>query len=71
MGLFGDSAYCGPTAYIKPTEAYYGTRALDTVNGTSLRLGDYETLKKSALDPYEAFRDAYIQYRNDRIRTLK
>ncbi|MBU4319260.1 MAG: VacJ family lipoprotein [Proteobacteria bacterium] len=67
VGLFGDSAYLDPTAYIKPTEAYYGARALDTVNGTSLRLGDYETLKKSALDPYEAFRNAYIQYRNNQI----
>lgn len=66
-GLMGDSAYLDPTAYLKPAEAYYGTRALETVNSTSLRIGDYETLKKSAINPYEAFRDAYIQYRNHLI----
>lgn len=37
------------------------------VNDTSFRIGDYEALKNAALDPYEAFRDAYIQYRNSKI----
>jgi len=40
---------------------------LRTVNNTSLRLGDYEMLKSAALDPYEAFRNAYIQNRNSMI----
>ena len=38
-----------------------------TINETSFRIGDYETLKKAALDPYEAFRNAYIQNRNSKI----
>ncbi len=38
-----------------------------TVNDTSFRIGDYETLKNSALDPYEAFRNAYIQSRDSKI----
>lgn len=38
-----------------------------TVNEASLRIGDYEMLKNAALDPYEAFRDAYIQYRISNI----
>ncbi len=38
----------------------YGVR---TVNSTSFRIGDYEALKNAALDPYEAFRNAYIQNR--------
>ncbi|PIE67181.1 MAG: VacJ family lipoprotein [Deltaproteobacteria bacterium] len=38
-----------------------------TVNDASFRLGDYETLKDAALDPYEAFRDAYIQNRTSKI----
>ena len=42
----------------------YGVR---TVNDTSFRIGDYEALKNAALDPYEAFRDAYIQSRVSRI----
>jgi len=39
-----------------------------TINSTSLTLGDYETLKNSALDPYVAFRDAYIQHRKSQIK---
>jgi phospholipid-binding lipoprotein MlaA len=38
-----------------------------TVNDLSFRIGDYETLKKAALDPYEAFRNAYVQSRNSKI----
>lgn len=37
------------------------------VNDTSFRIGDYEALKNAALDPYEAFRNAYIQYRLSKI----
>ncbi len=42
----------------------YGVR---TVNDTSFRIGDYEALKNAALDPYEAFRNGYIQNRNSKI----
>lgn len=37
------------------------------MNNTSLRIGEYEDLKKSALDPYISLRDAYIQYREHEI----
>ena len=40
---------------------------VDFVNDTSFRLGDYEALKNAAIDPYEAFRNAYIQNRNAKI----
>lgn len=33
------------------------------VNNTSLRLGEYEDFKKTALDPYISLRTAYYQYR--------
>lgn len=42
----------------------YGVRV---VNDTSFRIGDYETLKNAAMDPYEAFRNAYIQNRLSKI----
>jgi phospholipid-binding lipoprotein MlaA len=42
----------------------YGVRI---VNNTSFRIGDYESLKNAALDPYEAFRNAYIQNRLSKI----
>jgi len=44
-----------------------GFRTLDIVNKTSLRIGEYEALKKAALDPYVAMRDAYYQYRLNQI----
>lgn len=44
------------------------SRGLNVVNETSLRIGDYESLKKSALDPYVALRDAYYENRLRRIR---
>jgi phospholipid-binding lipoprotein MlaA len=42
--------------------------ALDKVNETSLTLGEYESLKKAALDPYIAVREAYYQYRQNKIK---
>jgi phospholipid-binding lipoprotein MlaA len=44
--------------------AIYAGRSL---NDVSFRIGDYETLKSASLDPYAAFRDGYIQYRNSKI----
>jgi phospholipid-binding lipoprotein MlaA len=41
---------------------------LDKVNETSLALGEYESLKKAALDPYIAVREAYYQYRQNKIK---
>jgi len=44
-----------------------GIRAGETVNDTSLRIGDYEALKEAALDPYIMIRNAYVQNRNKLI----
>lgn len=44
-----------------------GFRTFDILNKTSLRIGEYEALKKAALDPYVAMRDAYHQYRLNQI----
>ena len=41
---------------------------LDKVNETSLALGEYESLKKAALDPYIAVREAYYQYRQNKVK---
>lgn len=50
------------------TEYVFVVRGYEDINKTSLALGDYDVLKNSALDPYVAFRDAYIQYRNNKIK---
>lgn len=42
----------------------YGAR---NVNNISFHIGDYEALKDAALDPYEAFRNAYMQNRKAKI----
>lgn len=44
-----------------------GIRGGEMVNWTSLKIGEYEDFKKSAVDPYVAMRDGYIQYREDEV----
>lgn len=44
-----------------------GLFAHEKINSTSFRLGEYEALKNSAVDPYVSMRDIYIQYRTDLI----
>ncbi len=44
-----------------------GFRTFDMLNKSSLRIGEYEALKKASLDPYVAMRDAYYQYRLNQI----
>ncbi|MCX8011933.1 MAG: VacJ family lipoprotein [Desulfobacterota bacterium] len=50
--------------------SYYITAAkiFEAINRTSLHLGEYEELKRAALDPYLAVRDAYNQHREDLIK---
>jgi phospholipid-binding lipoprotein MlaA len=48
--------------------ANIGGWVLDKINEASLTLGEYEDLKKAALDPYIALRDAYYQYRQNKIK---
>ena len=51
--------------------AWFGVRGYQEINYTSLRIGDYESLKEAAIDPYVAFRDAYIQYRLKKVKARK
>jgi phospholipid-binding lipoprotein MlaA len=60
-----------PVSYIYPWYAWLGVRGYEEVNTTSLRIGDYEALKDAAIDPYVAFRDAYIQYRLKKVKARK
>lgn len=70
IGFVGDLAL-DPRTYVFNVPWTYmvsGARSLDVVNNTSLTIGEYEDLKKAALDPYVAVRDAYFQYRQHKIR---
>ncbi len=67
IGRLGDWA-ADPLTYLNPRDLAYGVSAGKTINAFSFRLGDYETIKHAALDPYAAFRDGYIQYRRTKVR---
>ncbi|HSL60870.1 MAG TPA: VacJ family lipoprotein [Desulfotignum sp.] len=67
LGRAGDS-FITPVNYVEPWELEWGLRVLDVVNRTSFHIGDYEAMKKAALDPYAAIRDAYIQNRQMQIK---
>lgn len=66
FGLIGDH-FLDPLSYVNPIESSLAIRGFDTVNATSFRIGDYEAFKESAIKPYEAFRDAYIQMRKTKL----
>jgi phospholipid-binding lipoprotein MlaA len=67
FGLVGDFFVDPLTYLVSGTEKTIAVRGGDRVNRTSLSIGDYEALKKSALDPYVSVRDAYFQYRRSKI----
>ncbi|MBN1365133.1 MAG: VacJ family lipoprotein [Syntrophaceae bacterium] len=60
-----------PVSYLTPWYARLGLNVYDKINSASLRIGDYEALKDAAIDPYIAFRDAYVQYRFKKIKARK
>ena len=66
VGLIGDH-FLNPASYVNPTESSLAITGVKTVNTTSFRIGDYESFKESAIKPYEAFRDAYIQLRKTKV----
>ncbi len=67
VGRAGDS-FLDPLHYVEDTEVVIGARVLQAENEISLRIGEYEELTKSALDPYVAVRDAYSQYREKKVK---
>jgi len=43
----------------------------EKINDTSFRIGDYESFKQAALDPYVSMRDAFVQYRQKKVEEAK
>ncbi len=70
VGILGDT-FLQPLSYVNPGDAALGARAYERVNSVSLSLGDYETLKEAAIDPYIAIRDAYFQYRQKQVESRR
>ncbi len=66
IGSIGDY-FLTPVNYVRPWELSTGLKVYDTINYTSLHIGDYEALKEASLDPYTAIRSAYIQNRIKKV----
>ena len=67
IGTVGD-AFLEPLHYLEIKTKYdIAAKGIEQVNDTSLTLGEIEDLKRAALDPYIAARDAYYQYRQNKI----
>jgi phospholipid-binding lipoprotein MlaA len=67
VGMAGDM-FLDPLYYLEPQETgLYVTIYDKGINEVSLRVGDYEDLKKAAIDPYVSIRDAYTQYRKKQV----
>ena len=66
IGMVGDM-FLNPTFYIDSVGVATSVGALDKINRTSFKIGDYETIKEAAFDPYIAIRDGYIQYRTSKV----
>jgi phospholipid-binding lipoprotein MlaA len=70
FGFAGDFLL-DPRTYLLESPTSYVVRTVDKVNDTSLTLGEYEDLKRAALDPYVAVRDAHSEYRKNKINKVK
>ncbi len=67
IGLVGDS-FLTPVNYVEPWELSLGIKAFETVNAASFRIGDYKALVDSAIDPYAAIKNTYIQSRQGQVK---
>jgi phospholipid-binding lipoprotein MlaA len=66
VGWVGNG-FLHPFSYIDPVEWTVALWTYENTNKISYRLGDYEAIKEAAIEPYEAFRDAYLQHRRKQV----
>lgn len=69
LGRAGDY-FLDPVSYLymnDQSEVALEVRSGETVNSTSMKLGDYEAFKEASFDPYSAMRDSYTQSRRSKI----
>jgi phospholipid-binding lipoprotein MlaA len=68
VGSFGDG-FLNPLNYlVTPTKYNIAVKGYSRLNSASLVLGEYESLKKAALEPYVSIREAYHQHRQHKIK---
>jgi phospholipid-binding lipoprotein MlaA len=68
VGIVGDGFLSVLNYYPDEFKYELGTHILRRINYTSFKIGDYESLKDAAFDPYSAVRDAYFQIREKKVR---
>ncbi len=66
FGRAGDM-FIDPVAYLAP-EASPFLRSYERINWLSLNVGDYESVMEAAVDPYESFKNIYLQYREKAVK---
>lgn len=66
VGRVGDS-FANPISYIDPTWASVAVGGYNQFNDLSLRIGEYESVKEAAIEPYSAIRNGYIQHRQSLV----
>ncbi len=67
LGMAGD-IFLNPVRYVEPWEASAMISATRVVNESSFHIDEYEEFKASFLEPYVAMREAYVQYRDKKIK---
>jgi phospholipid-binding lipoprotein MlaA len=67
VGIAADG-FLTPYSYLNPFYVPMAISAGNYINRGSLQYTEYEELKKASIDPYSAFKDAYIQYRRGKIK---
>ena len=74
IGLAGDR-FMYPLTYVSSSDLTFsqtaGIYTLEKVNDTSFKIGDYESFKESAIDPYVSMRDAFLQHRKKDVEESK
>lgn len=67
IGLFVDSRM-DLVYYMFHGWTYWEVKGFEKINDLALDKDTYETIKKEALDPYLFVRDAYMQYRQNKVK---
>ncbi|MBI5596791.1 MAG: VacJ family lipoprotein [Elusimicrobia bacterium] len=62
------SMFMSPVPYVADLPVSMGVASGEQMNYISLHVGEYESLKKDALDPYTFVRDAYHKSREKKIK---
>jgi phospholipid-binding lipoprotein MlaA len=67
VGFVGDT-FLDPLSYLPTVEVAIGARVVRSETELSFRYEEYDELTGAAVDPYIAVRDAYLQYREKRVK---